>query len=466
MGRGKNAERTLDPQRRGHQSSDQDSVRSPRSYLLVCDRLVTASLLFLIFFTPLAFGSVHPWAFSLMEGMIFLLVAVWMSKLLLGARGQQGASGGPEDTEIHRHGHRPQLSPPPRHGVALTPGLWLLLPLLLFFSFILFQLLPLPPALLRLLSPATYELYAKSFPGWPEQMPYGELPAQTPGSGGTDLHPAAPQSWVLLPALAAVRQGTPVPGNNTTAPNPQPSTSLIALDSVSGLWRPLSIAPSLTRSDLLKLLAYASLFFLVLLYPFGPSPQGTHEERFLRAILFTILCSGLLVACIGLVQQFTWNGKILWFFVPYDWGMPSPGGVLRASGPFINPNHFANYLALIFLLALGGALSPRFFVSPEKSQAFRLFCGVIAFILLIGILLSLSRGGWIGTTLGVSIFLWVFLSRPQGERPSLLQRSEKSLVRFAGAGLVLLLVLALFFIGPSGRSQVDVRLEERRRCGR
>src|SRR2546422_270374 len=314
MGRGRNAGGTQAPQTRGHQSSGHDSVRSSWSYLLVCDRIVTASLLFLIFFTPLAFGSVHPWAFSLMEGMIFLLVAVWMSKLLLGARGQQGARGGPEDTAIHRHGYRPPLSPSPCHGVALTPGLWLLLPLLLFFSFILFQLLPLPPALLRLLSPATYELYAKSLPGWPEQMPYGELPAQPPDSGGTDLHPTSPQSWVLLPALAEVRQGTPVPLNNTTAPNPPPSTSLVALDSVSGLWRPLSIAPSLTRSDLLKLLAYASLFFLVLLYPFGPSPQGMHEERFLRAILLTVLCAGLLVACIGLVQQFTWNGKILWFF--------------------------------------------------------------------------------------------------------------------------------------------------------
>src|SRR3989442_13574413 len=127
MGRGKNAEGTPNPQRRGDQSSDQDSVRSPRSYLLVCDRLVTASLLFLIFFTPLAFGSVHPWAFSLMEGMIFLLVAVWMSKLLLGARGQQGASRGPEDTGIHIHGHQHQLSHSPPYRFALTPGLSLLL---------------------------------------------------------------------------------------------------------------------------------------------------------------------------------------------------------------------------------------------------------------------------------------------------------------------------------------------------
>src|SRR2546422_5111744 len=231
MGRGRNAGGTQAPQTRGHQSSGHDSVRSSWSYLLVCDRIVTASLLFLIFFTPLAFGSVHPWAFSLMEGMIFLLVAVWMSKLLLGARGQQGTRGGQEDTEIHRHGHRPQLSPSPRHGVALTPGLWLLLPLLLFFSFILFQLLPLPPALLRLLSPATYELYAKSLPGWPEQMPYGELPGQTPDSGGTGLHPTSPQSWVLLPALAEGTRGRA--RSFPRSPVPQTSSS----GSLCRLWR-------------------------------------------------------------------------------------------------------------------------------------------------------------------------------------------------------------------------------------
>src|SRR5438093_751475 len=145
MERGRNVGGTADLKTRGHQKSGHDSVRNPRYSLLVCDYIVTGSLLFLIFFTPLAFGSVHPWAFSFMEGMIFLLVAVWMSKLLLGARGQELAIEGPADTGIQRHGHSHPISSSPRHRVAMTPGLWLLLPLLLFFSFILFQLLPLPP---------------------------------------------------------------------------------------------------------------------------------------------------------------------------------------------------------------------------------------------------------------------------------------------------------------------------------
>jgi len=65
----------------------------------------------------------------------------------------------------------------------------------------------------------------------------------------------------------------------------------------------------------------------VLFYPLGVasgqgsavSGEASPEARFFRVVLLTILCTGLLVAAVGVVQQFTWNGKILWFFVPYDW---------------------------------------------------------------------------------------------------------------------------------------------------
>jgi hypothetical protein len=39
--------------------------------LALCDRLVLGGILFLIFFTPLAFGSVHPWDYITMEVIIF-----------------------------------------------------------------------------------------------------------------------------------------------------------------------------------------------------------------------------------------------------------------------------------------------------------------------------------------------------------------------------------------------------------
>lgn len=406
-----------------------------------CDRIVTGGILFLILFTPLAFGSVHPWAFSLMEVVIFLLIIVWAAKLYFSS---------------------PGLFPSGRRFGWGTNSPPILLFLILFIGLISLQLLPLPPSLLRLLSRSTYELNVKSLPGWPERMPYQGPLFQKSDSKETS-------TWVILPTLDEVQKGAPVPfsGSQSVAPDFQfPASS-----SSSGLWRPLSIAPFLTRSDLLKFCSYVSLFLLVLIYPFGPPQEANGqksavsgrryvEERFFRPVLRTVLFSGLLVALIGLVQLYTWNGKILWFFVPYDWGTPHPGIISHATGPFVSYVHFANYLALVFPLALVGIFTHSFVAPPANKKAFRLFCGFTAFIVFTGVLLSLSRGGWISVVLGVSFLLWLLLSLPEERRPYLLRRPKISVVRFSLVGLSLLLMLALFFVGPSGRMQMDTRLEE------
>src|SRR5262249_46983214 len=79
-----------------------------------------------------------------------------------------------------------------------------------------------------------------------------------------------------------------------------------------------------------------------------------------------------------------------------------------------------------------------------------------ALTLTLGILLSLSRGGWVGATVGIGILFWVFSSRPVLQP----QFKKWTAIRFSLAGCVLLLALALFFLGPAGRSQVNARLEQ------
>src|SRR5437762_3525512 len=59
---------------------------------LWCDRIITSGILFLVLGTPFAFGSVHPWAYSTMEAVIFSLVIVWMAKVAILARGQRAGS--------------------------------------------------------------------------------------------------------------------------------------------------------------------------------------------------------------------------------------------------------------------------------------------------------------------------------------------------------------------------------------
>ena len=360
---------------------------APSSRLLrLCDRLVLGGLLFLILFTPLAFGSVHPWATMTMEATIFLLVIVWMAKLLLAPSNAPHSKNAPH----------------------------FFLPLLLFGSSVLFQLLPLPPSLLHMISPSTYEVYTKTLPGWPEKIPYKNLT---------------------------------IPKSSTNVSN--------FLEN----WRPLSLAAKLTTGELLKFLAYCALLGVVFLYPFDVSPHNPHHERgCYRVIVLTVLWSGLLIASIGIVQLYTWNGKLLWFFVPYDVGVPE-ASMSRASGPFANPNHFANYLGLIFPLSLTGVLAPGAFVAREKTRRFRLVCGGISFMLLMGIVLSLSRGGWLATAVGLGILVSVFLALPPEKQPVLLQGPKKTLAYFLTSGCVLFLAMTLFFVGPSGRDALDTRLE-------
>src|SRR5713101_2906815 len=98
----------------------------------------------LLIWTPLAFGSVHPWAFALLEIHVFLLVAAWMLQIIVSRR---------------------QPTPHAPTACVRTP---LALPLGLFIALLLFQLTPLPPALLKQLSPTTYALYSLTLHAWPD----------------------------------------------------------------------------------------------------------------------------------------------------------------------------------------------------------------------------------------------------------------------------------------------------------
>ena len=132
---------------------------------LWCDRIITGGILFLVLCTPFAFGSVHPWAYSTMEAVIFSLVIVWMAKVAILAREQGAGSRG------QRSGGSSHFAIRNSKFAIRSPAL----PLALFLLLALFQLMPLPPSLLRTLSPQTYEAYTQILPGWPERAPYADM---------------------------------------------------------------------------------------------------------------------------------------------------------------------------------------------------------------------------------------------------------------------------------------------------
>ncbi len=397
-----------------------------------CDRVVLGGVLILLLVTPLAFGSVHPWAFSLLEIVIFLLAGVWAARTLK---------------------TRSNVSSP-------FPLRSLLMPIVLLVGVVLLQLCPLPPAVLRVVSPATYTLYSQVLPGWPRQVMYNEPIMSTPRSEESAEWVVLPTPSEVPPQVASARGDAPRTEREAGAAIATTPTTPLLVQT----WRPLTPAPLLTWTSLLKLIAYVTLFALIVGYPTGGYPVGDGgpgrareaEARFVRAVVLTILFAGGLIALLGIVQCFSWNGKLLWFFVPYDWRGAQTVTTLRAQGPFVNYSHFASYLAMIFPLALTAALFPTTLVPARVAFAFRLLWGSIGFFIGVGILLSNSRGGWIGLALGGGIVLW---GRRAAQR-TFRTAPGRSSIWGTVVGLTLALMLALAFVGVAAREQMDARLDD------
>jgi O-antigen ligase/tetratricopeptide (TPR) repeat protein len=394
--------------------------------------LLTGGIVFLAVFMPLAFGAVHPWAYKLGEASAFALLMLWPF-------GRAARDGQPAELELQIRTFA--------------------IPIAAFLGFALLQLLPLPPVAIHILSPSTYRLYEQVFPGWPAQAPYagleGDLKPQTVEAKAADA------GSVVLPTVAEVKAGAAIPFAPKTQAAP---TAAGASEAGSGhsewlskiystRWRPLSIAPVLSWSGLVLFAACAALFMLVAFVPVGAVAAKDERDWFVGAVVTVFIATGLGIATIGLIQQATWNGRILWFFVPLDWGAPMLDVVPRASGPFVDPDHFAGFLAMVFPLAISGTFFGSPLVSARWSNGYRIACGVTSFVLMAAIILSQSRAGWIGLALGVAL---VMILTSRGEEHG--ERATRSR-RFALAGAACMLVLAMLFIGASGRGQVSERVQ-------
>jgi O-antigen ligase/tetratricopeptide (TPR) repeat protein len=402
--------------------SGQDEALT-RTSVKLCDRFVLTGILFLIFFSALAFGAVHPWATTTVEAISFLLGIVSTIRLLSLAES----------------------------GARLPRIQWLpVCAFVLLIVFLFIQVLPLPPAVLRVISPSTYELYATSLPGWPRQIVCERSQAAEPprtGSLAQHHRPGDPSGSNQLKRAIANAGASSAEGRGPIARFRSPH------------WRPLSLSPALTMSGLWKLLAYATIFCVVAAYPFaGGQFRSNGTAPFVRLAAIAIVIFGLLIAMVGIIECFAWNGKILWFMVPEDWGTPSLASFPRASGPFVDPDHFANYLAMVLPLIVAGTLFPSAISSSGSRFLVRVLCSLALFVTSAAILLSLSRAGLTAAAFGIGFLYCFLISLPGGKRPHLLEP-------FGSRGIAALLtccivLLAVAFLGPTGRNQIDARLEE------
>ena len=245
--------------------------------------VVEGGVWLLLILTPLALGSVYETASVLLEGACFaLLILAWWA------------------------GREPRPSRVPAVFKAVAAA---------FVVWTLFQMVPLPPGLLKWVSPGTERLYEKDLPGYARE-------------GGVDL-----QAWL------AQRRDT---GSKDLSARGDFRTGLEGRFRVAPGWKPISWYPEETLQWLARFAAYWCFFLLVA--DFLPRRAVHHRLPWLLLLL------GAGIAIEGVVQHLTWNRRIFWFIKVYQ-GHPY--------GPWVNNNHFSGYLEMVLPLGVAVLLKTR-----------------------------------------------------------------------------------------------------------
>ncbi len=209
--------------------------------------------------------------------------------------------------------------------------------------------------------------------------------------------------------------------------------SVIAVIVTTGISTAFALLPRLSTwgadpgsgsNSLYSAITYAILFFAVATRLRNPSQM--------RRLLGAMVVTGTVAALVGIAQHF---GS-----TPF--GIRSTSGSSRVTGTAGNPIFFAAILAITLILAMGMSLSIR--EVTRKTIGWLSVYGVVATIHFIALLITLSRGPWIGVIAGmIAIFALA---------PLLFGRRRAAITGMITAGALL---VSLVFLGPTSDSSID-----------
>lgn len=162
------------------------------------------------------------------------------------------------------------------------------------------------------------------------------------------------------------------------------------------------------RQELIRVLLYAFVFLAVL--------SNLYNQESASTITYTLTAVAAVTALYAVGQFFHHSNRI--------WDITSPYSG-RASGTYVNPDHFAGFLELVLPLPLAYLLAARIGIIS------RVLLGYAALAIVAGLAVTFSRGGWVAAGAGV-LMLMVFLL---GHRNHRLHALLVLAVLLLGAGL-------------------------------
>jgi O-antigen ligase len=178
-----------------------------------------------------------------------------------------------------------------------------------------------------------------------------------------------------------------LPGD--AAPAAGPSAAAPSAGGEARAWRPLSQASFATRTYLLKGVAFTLFLFLFL--------NAFREARQVRLVLYALVAAGTFQAFYGVLEYLSGHQHIFLYQKKYY--------INAATGTFINRNHYAAFLEMALLAALGLFLSrlrephagetwrERLLALTDRRASLNLALLLCTGILAVGLMLSYSRAG-------------------------------------------------------------------------
>lgn len=148
------------------------------------------------------------------------------------------------------------------------------------------------------------------------------------------------------------------------------------------------------RHEMLRVLVYSFLFFCIL--------NNLYRQESMLVIGVTLVFLAMGIAAYA-IYQFA-----VFYKFPraphYVWNFPSlyPG---RGSGTYICPNHLAGFLEMLLPLALAYTLTGRL------NATLKVLLGYAALVIVGGLVVSLSRGGWVSAAVALLVLFSVLLLR-------------------------------------------------------
>jgi len=151
------------------------------------------------------------------------------------------------------------------------------------------------------------------------------------------------------------------------------------------------------RLEMIQVLMYAFVFFAVV--------NNLYRQESVQIISFTLIFLAMGISCFAVYQFLTHSNRVWDYVSPY---------LGRASGTYISPNNFAGFLEMLLPLATAYVLVGR------MKPVVRILLGYSALVMLAGMVVTFSRGGWVAVVVALLVLLGTLIFHRNHRLPAFL----------------------------------------------